>query len=220
LETEVSIDSAEAIKVGDSDPELTEDSALALMKRPGLQPEHLEKIGRNNALLKSRKVKVALVAHPKTPRHVLLPMLRQLFTFDLMRVALMPTIVADIKVAAEESLINRLEKLALGERLSLARRASGRVAAALLNDPETRVIHAALHNGRLTESGVLQELSRGRENPNLVEAICADPKWCVRPEIKTALLRKAAEKSVRPTQTAPGDPISENVPGSLPPDFE
>ncbi len=169
--------------------EFTEDLALSLLKRPDLQPELLEKFAKNSTLMKSRKVKLALIQHPKTPRHVLLPLLRHLFTFDLMRVALTPTIAADIKMAAEGNLIIRLEKLSLGEKLSLARRASGRVAAALLNEPEPRVIDAALQNGRLTESGVVKELSRRRANPQLIKTICTHPKWCVRREISIALLR-------------------------------
>jgi len=34
--------------------------------------------------MKSRKVKLALVQHPNTPRHVSIPMLRHLLTFELM----------------------------------------------------------------------------------------------------------------------------------------
>ena len=186
---EVETEPAEAVKAEVSDPELTEDLTLALLKRPDLQPEFLQKVSKNSSLMKSRKVKLALVEHPKTPRHVLLPLLRHLFTFDLMRVALRPTIAAEIRVAAEESLINRLEKLSLGEKLSLARRASGRVAGALLHDSEPRMIGAALQNSRLTEAAVIKELSRRQANSQLVTEICAHPKWSVRKEIKIALLR-------------------------------
>ncbi len=182
------IDAGEPLKAVISEQELTEDLALSLLKRPGLEPKVLESISKNIGLMKSRKVKLALISHPKTPRYVLLPLLRHLFTFDLMRVALMPTIAADVKVAAEESLINRLEKLALGEKLSLARRASGRVVAALLNDSETRVISLALRNGRLTEAGVLREISRRSSSSDLVRELCSDPKWSLRPEIAIALL--------------------------------
>ncbi len=172
-----------------AEQELTEDLALSLLKRPELEREALEKISKNINLMKSRKVKLALISHPKTPRHVLLPLLRHLFTFDLMRVALMATIAADVKVAAEESLINRLEKLSLGEKLSLARRASGRVAGALLRDSEPRVIDAALQNGRVTETAVIKELSRQSASPQLINALCNDPKWKLRTDIVIALVR-------------------------------
>ena len=189
---EIKVDEVENESPGSSTkevlkPELTEDLALALLKQPILPPEVLAKITKNRALMKSRKLKLAVAAHPKTPRHLLLPLLRHLFTFDLMRVALMPTIAADIKIAAEESLINRLEKLSLGEKLSLARRASGRVAASLLNEPHRRVIDAALQNSRLTETAIIKQLTRRKRNQILVDAICNHPKWKLRPGITVAL---------------------------------
>jgi hypothetical protein len=200
--SELETESSEVSNADDLGPALTEDLALSLLKQSNLQPEILAKISKNSALMKSRKLKLALVTHPKTPRHLLLPLLRHLFTFDLMRVALMPTIAADIKVAAEESLINRLEKLSLGEKLSLARRASGRVAAALLSEPEAHVIDAALQNARMTEAAIIRELTRRKTNQILVEAICNHPKWKLRPEIIIALKQEnTATDAAEPAST-------------------
>ena len=119
------------------DPVLTEDLALALLKRADLPPEVLEQLAKNANALKSRKVKIALVSHPHTPRHVSVPLARQFYTFDLMKVALSPSVPADVKVAVDNVLISRLKTVTLGERLTLARRASGRVAAALLLEVES-----------------------------------------------------------------------------------
>ena len=83
-----------------ADPALTEDAALALLKRADLPPEVFEQLSKNGTLAKSRKVKLALVTHGKTPRHVSLPMVRHLYTFDLMKVALTPAVPADVKIAA------------------------------------------------------------------------------------------------------------------------
>ena len=170
--------------------ELTEDAALALLKKADLQPAVLEKLSKSSSLMKSRKVKLALVQHLRTPRHVLLPLLRHLFTFDLMRVALMPAVSAEAKIAAEESLIHRLEKLSLGEKLSLAKRSSGRVASALLHDPDPGVVDTALKNGRLTESAVLRELMKRNAGPHLAHTISAHPKWGLRQEVRTALSKE------------------------------
>jgi hypothetical protein len=185
--SELETESSELSYADDLEAALTEDLALALLKQPNLRPEIIARISKNRPLMKSRKLKLAVVAHPQTPRHLLLPLLRHLFTFDLMRVALMPTIAPDIKIAAEESLINRLEKLSLGEKLSLARRASGRVAAALLNESDPRVIDAALQNPRLTETAIIKEVTRRKTNQILAEAISNHPKWKLRPEIMVAL---------------------------------
>ncbi|HVO79823.1 MAG TPA: hypothetical protein VMT28_03780 [Terriglobales bacterium] len=189
LDEAIRSDAGNVLKAAAADPALTEDLALALLKRPDLPPEALEQLSKNGGAMKSRKVKLALVEHPKTPRHVSLPMVRHLFTFDLMRVALAPVVPADIKRAADEALINRLETIATGERLSLAHRASGRVAGALLLDPEARVIHAALENSRLTEAAIIQGLTRHDAPAAFVEGVCHHAKWSVRREIRIALLR-------------------------------
>src|ERR1051326_4909533 len=166
-----------------------EDQALSLLKQGDLATHTIEELSKNPTLLKSRKVKLAIVSHPRAPRHVSLALLRQLFTFDLMQVALLPTVAGDIKKAAEDALINRLESVTLGERLSLARRSSGRVASVLLCDKEARVTGEALENPRLTEGFVIRALS-GDVTPHLVHAVCHHSKWSTRREIRIALVRR------------------------------
>ncbi len=172
-----------------SDPALTEDLALALLQRADLSTEVLEQLAKNGKLLKQRKVKLALVCHPHTPRHVSVPLVRQFYTFDLVKVALAPTVPADVKVAADEILIARLKTITLGERLSLARRATGRVAGALLLDTEGRVMQTALENSRLTEAFVIQAVLRPQAAASLVHAVAHHAKWSCRREVRMVLLR-------------------------------
>jgi hypothetical protein len=80
-----------------ADAGLSEDAALALLRRADLPAQILERLGKNGNVLKHRKVKLALVEHPKTPRHVSLPLIRQLYTFDLMQVALTLAVPADVQ---------------------------------------------------------------------------------------------------------------------------
>lgn len=181
--------SVEALKAAAADPALNEDLALALLQRSDLPPALLEQISRNASVMKRRKAKLAIVGHPRTPRYVSIVLLRQLFTFDLMKVALTPVIPGELKAAAEELLIKRLESLSLGERISLARRASGRVVGALLLDPEAGVIQTALQNPRLTEAFVIKAFMGKRSPAALVRAVCEHPKWSLRREIRIALVR-------------------------------
>jgi hypothetical protein len=168
---------------------LTEDIALALLERSDLSPDVLERISKASAAVKSRKVKLALVEHPKTPRQISMPIVRHLFTFELMQVAVTPVTPADVKLAAEEALIHRLETVSSGEKLTLARMASGRVAGELLLNGEPRVITTALDNPRLTEGVVFKTLMRPDATAALVHAVCHHPKWSLRREVRLALLR-------------------------------
>ncbi len=195
-----------------ADPTLTEDLALALLKHADLPPEVLEQLAKNANALKTRKVRIALVSHPHAPRHVSVPLARQFYTFDLMKVALSPGVPADVKVAVDDVLISRLKTVTVGERLTLARRASGRVAAALLLEVEnvnrktdrkidgkvkaaetvaraTRVMQTALENPRLTEALVINSVLHSAASAALVQAVARHEKWSSRREIRAALLR-------------------------------
>src|SRR5882757_9525206 len=78
--------SAEILARAAADPAITEDLALVLLKRSDLPSQALNQLSKNASLVKSRKLRLALVEHPKTPRHVSVPLVRHLFTFDLMQV--------------------------------------------------------------------------------------------------------------------------------------
>ena len=171
-----------------ADP-LTEDLALALLQSRDMLPEAIEHLSKNAIVTKSRKVRFALASHSRAPRHISLRLVREFYTIDLMRFALLPAVAADIKHAADELLVARLASVTLGERISLARRASGTVAAALLLDKEARVWQMALENPRLTEAAVVKTVLRLNSNAAFVETVCHHPKWLLRPEIRMALLR-------------------------------
>jgi hypothetical protein len=189
LTTLIHSHSADEIKRAASHDALSEELALALLERRDLPAEALEAISKNAQALKSRRVLVGMIGHPKTPRHVSLPAIRHLYSFELMQLALSPAVLADIRKAAEETLVSRLEKITLGERITLARRASGRVAAALLLDSEPRVIEAAVTNPFLTEVLIVKALMAEKASAALVELVCRDGKWSLRREVRIALLR-------------------------------
>jgi len=189
-----------------ADPALTEDAALALLKRADLPPEILERLSKNGSLAKSRKVRLALVTYAKTPRHVSLPMVRHLYTFDLMKVALTPAVPADVKIAADEVLVGRMETISLGEKLSLAHRGSGRVAGALLVDADARVMEAALENPRLTEASIVKAIVRAGTTQALVDMLCRHSKWSLRQEVRIALLRNGRIPLARAVEFARGLP--------------
>jgi len=195
-----------------ADPALTEDLALALLKRADLPPEVIEQLAKNAHALKSRKVKIALASHPHTPRHVSVPLARQFYTFDLMKVALSPRVPADVRVAVDNVLISRLKTVTVGERLTLARRASGRVAAALLLDVETRdgkIIADKIRDGKI-KGGKIKDgkiiaakinhaeavarqtrvMQIALENPRLTEALVIN--YVLRPVASAALVHAVA----------------------------
>lgn len=169
----------------------TEDLTLAQLKAPDLNSDRIEQISGNAGVMKSRKVRMALARHQRTPRRIALRIIRELYTFELMQFALTPVAAADLKRLADELLLSRLTSISLGERISLARRSSSLVAGALLLDKEARVWQPALENPRLTEITIVRALQRTNATSALVEAVTHHPKWCGRSEVQVALLRNA-----------------------------
>jgi len=170
---------------------LSEDLALSQLKDPDLSSEAVEQISRNAAAMKSRKVRLAVAAHHRTPRRIALRVIRECFTFELMQFALTPVAPADLKRVADELLLGRLASITLGERISLARRSSAAVAGGLLLDKEPRVWQTALENPRLTEVAIVKALQKSGATRAFVEAVSHDAKWSTRLEIRVALLRSA-----------------------------
>lgn len=202
LEALIHEHSTEVLVQAAADARLTEELALALLGRRDLHGSVLEAVSKNAAVMKHRKVINAVVAHPRTPRYVALPIARHLYTFELMQIALTPGVAADLKMAAEEAIVARLETIASGERLALAKRSSGRVAAALLLDAESRVIEAALVNPQMTEAWIVKALMKDEQPQALVEQVARHPKWSLRREVQLALLRNDKTPLARVLQFA------------------
>lgn len=169
---------------------LNEDLALSLLKRRDLPARALEALSRNHSVMKHRKVLVQVVEHPRTPRHISLPLLRRLFAFELMRVGLEPGVAADLKMLADEALVDKLETLSLGESINLARRASATVAGALLLHKQGAVIEAALQNPRTTEASIAKSLGQPKVPAFLLSMLTKDPKWSTRRDLQIAILRR------------------------------
>ena len=168
---------------------LNEELASALLARGDLPAKALEQLSKNSNVARDRKVLIAVLCHPRTPRHVSMPLTRHLHTFELLQVALTPALAADLKIAVEEALITRMQAIAAGERLTLAKRGSTRVAAALLVDPDERVIQAALANPFMTEEWVVKALGKPSSPAALVQAVTRHQKWSARRDVQVALLR-------------------------------
>ena len=183
------IEDLETLTRAAADRGLTEELALTLLQRRDLPASVVEALGKNTAISRLRTVRWSLIIHQRAPRHISLPLLRHLYPFELMKLAVVPQLAADLKRAAEDALITKSASLSSGERLALARQGSSALAASLLLDAEQRVMAAALQNPRLTEEGVVRALIDPESPAHLAPAVCHDAKWRVRPEVRTAALR-------------------------------
>jgi hypothetical protein len=173
-------------------PALDETHVCLLLERKDLRGEILEEVARRKALLKSYRVKRALAFHPRTPRLISLRLLRDLYLMDLVQVAILPGVPAELKRNAEEQLLARLPQLPLGQKITLARRGPARVAGALLAEGHAQVITIVLDNPYMTEAQILRALAREKLPISVIPAIVGHRKWSITYNIRLALVRHPA----------------------------
>ncbi len=178
---------------------------VALLDNPNFQEKHAELLlGRADvsqsvltALAEAGKgkwtasesIRLRIAQHPHTAKRIALSALRQLFLFDLVRVSLQPSVPPDVRRAAEEAILVRVPHLAIGEKLTLARRGPARVAGAILAEGHPQAIKLALGNNFLTESQVLKVLAKDGVSERVVAAIARHARWRCVYNIRVALVR-------------------------------
>ncbi|MCU1242541.1 MAG: hypothetical protein JWO71_3267 [Candidatus Acidoferrum typicum] len=170
-------------------PALDETQLCLLLDRKDLPAELLEEVARRKPLMKNYRVKRALAFHPRTPRLANLRLMRELYLMDLVQLTLLPGTSGELKRIAEEQLVARLPQLPLGQKITLARRGTARVAGALLAEGHAQVLSIALDNPGLTEAQVLKALSRERLPVGVVKAIAQHRKWSHTYNVRLALVR-------------------------------
>jgi len=181
--------SEEILAVLLENPSLDEDLLCRLLERKNLSTTFLERIGQRKEWLASYRVKRAVAFHPHAPRLLAMRLARELFLMDLVQLSLLPAAAGELKRVAEQLILARLPQLPLGQKLTLARRASDRVAGALLAEGKEQVARSALGNAFLTEAQVLKALSREKLPAPVVAAIAAHPKWSQLYNVRVALVR-------------------------------
>ena len=170
-------------------PNLKEHDLLRLLERKDLSKEALRELSQHAEAAHSYRVKLALARHPRTPRLVSLPLIKFLYPFDLVRVSQTPAVPTDVKMVAEETILTKVEALPRGEKITLARRSSGRVAAALLVTQDSEVVRAALCNPYLSEGHLLQVLALDKLPAVAVELVSQHERWSRAYHLRLALIR-------------------------------
>jgi len=170
-------------------PNLDEPHVTLLLERLDLPAAVLAVIAGEGKWTSSEAVRLRLAQHPRTPKRFALAAVRQLFLFDLVRLSLLPSAPPDIRRVAEEVILTRIPHIAIGEKLTLARRGPSRVAGALLAEGHPQAVKLALANPFLTESQVLKVLALRDVAERAVAAVAHHPKWSTQYNVRMALVR-------------------------------
>jgi hypothetical protein len=170
-------------------PYVEEPHVCRMLERLNLPASVLTAVASEGKWTSSEGVRLRLARHPHTPRRISLALLRQLYLFDLVRLSLFPSAPAEIRRVADEIIITRVPHVPIGQKLTLARRGSARVAGALLAEGHPQAVKLALANAFLTESQVLKVLAKPGLPERVVVAIAGDLKWSCQYNVRIALAR-------------------------------
>ncbi len=170
-------------------PHFDESHLCLLLERKDLSGGFLEAIALRKTWMATYRVKRRIAFHPHTPRLVAMRVARALYLMDLVQLSLLPAVPGELRRMAEELVVARLRQLPLGQKLTLARRASARVAGALLAEGQEQIVRIALDNAFLTEAQVLRVLSKERLPAPVVVAIARHGKWSRLYNVRRALVR-------------------------------
>jgi hypothetical protein len=172
-----------------NNPALAEADVCVLLGRKNLPVKVIEEISKRREWLKTYAVKKALAAHPHTPRLVSMRLMRELYLMDLVQIALMPGVPAELKRNAEDQLAARLPQLPLGQKITLGRRGPGRVAGLLLTEGHPKVVEVTLDNLQLQAAQILKTLASEGVAESVVQAIARHRKWSCDYHVRLALVR-------------------------------
>lgn len=169
--------------------ELSAAAARHALANPYAGREVVETLAAQRRLLSAYEVRRALACHPRAPQATALRFIPGLYWRDLIELGLDVRVPPAVRRSADRYLTERLPSLAVGEKMTIARRAGRGVLMRLRHDPDRRVIRAMLENPRLTE-GLLSPLVRSTSAPPTVLALVAEsPRWGVRYDVRVGLAR-------------------------------
>jgi hypothetical protein len=161
----------------------------AVLHNPYATAEVVDAIASQPRLLSFYEVRRDIALNPRTPEILAQRLIPGLFWRDLSALGADTRLHPRLRRSADQMLATRLPELAVGEMVTMARRAGPGLLAQLRHDPSPRVIGAMLDNPRLTED-ILAPVVHSATTPGPVLAlIAADRRWGLRHGLQVAICR-------------------------------
>ena len=168
--------------------QLLEDEVLAVLDNPYVTPAICQAIAQTQRLAAFYSVRLKLVAHKNTPQAHAVKFVHYLFWSDLVRLSVDVKVPSPVRRAIDNILVNKIDKLTLGERITCAKRCSQTLIKELLFDPDAKVFEALLLNQRVREDDLLFVAGSDRATAMQLQLLAEDRKWSYRYPIRKALV--------------------------------
>ena len=170
-------------------PNLGDDHLIALLKRRDLPEEIPKRIYQLRQGNIAHPLLLSLAKNPSTPGSLVRNLLPRLRLFELVAICYMPGVTPDQKLAAERAILLRLPTMPLGNKITLARRATPAVVGAIMKEGDPRTLDACLNNPRLKEAAVYQFVSGAQATASTISMVARHSRWQQRPNLRLAILK-------------------------------
>ena len=170
-------------------PHLGDEEMLLLLRNRRASVTLLTRIGRDRRWTRNSEVRRLLVQHPQIPMGLARTLLSHLFWKDLLEVSVNLRVHPVIRRQSERILQVRVEDLALGEKITLARRAPRAVISSLIRSDDGRLLRAVLGNLTLIEQDAVNIAGAGKTDGEVLAHLAGHPRWGVRRAVRQALIR-------------------------------
>jgi hypothetical protein len=167
-------------------------AARQALRNPHCTAEVVEILADQRQLVAFYEMRRDVALHPRSPEPLALRHVPGLYWRDLMALGLDTRVRPRVRRAADQNLAVRLPELALGEKITLARRCGAGILGLLRHDPSPRVVAALLDNPRLTEDLLAPVVHAAATPASVLALIAADRRWGLRPALQSALARNPA----------------------------
>jgi hypothetical protein len=172
-----------------SNPRVTEEHVLALLRNPHITQELLQSI--HERFSKSYRIQFGIANCPKTPYPLAMRLIQTLFWNDLVKISENFRLFPPLRRTAENYLRDKISGLTVGEKKTLARTAPRSLIGQLKTETEPAVFECLLQNPRLIEEDLLQVLHHELTPGAILEKIAANRQWTARYPVRLALARSA-----------------------------
>ena len=180
----------------------SEEVIRAALKNVSLKQEHLHSLlhrhDLNSSIIglickhklsESRELIGVLLAHPGIAPQQIRILLDRLYLLELLDISIMPGQAPDVRIAAEQCICKRLHTAPLGNRITLARRASYPVLEILMLQGHPQIVEPCLNNPRMKESAIFKHINSHNAGTQTLCLIARHPRWNKRRNIRRAILK-------------------------------
>lgn len=160
-----------------------------LKRSMAIAKSSIQDIYHDQKLRKSYQISLQLLRCRYTPPHLAMNLVHVIRWVDLMSTLRAPLLSGPVRQRIEDRIMEQMPRLALGEKIAMARQAPRGLVKHLRMQPEVPIIRALFNNYHFTYEDALFMSNYARISSEVLGELAMSQKWRCYPEVRRSLLR-------------------------------